>query len=49
VKNGLTYFDNCVEGGMRRVRTDFLAGKEFPIVQIPEHDWFDAQPLREVG
>jgi hypothetical protein len=49
VKNGLKYFDNCVEGGMRQVRADFLAGKPFPIVQNPQHDWFDSQPLSEVG
>lgn len=49
VKNGTKYFDNCVEGGMRKVRADFLAGKPFPVMRTPEHDWFDGQSLREVG
>lgn len=49
VKNGMKYFDNCVEGGIRKVRADFLEGKPFPIVQNPQHDWYDKQPLSEVG
>lgn len=35
-------------GGIRAVRDRVLAGEPFPIVQIPEHDWFDRVPLREM-
>jgi hypothetical protein len=49
VLNGTKYFDNCVEGGIRKVRENFLAGKPFPVVQNPQHDWYDGQSLREVG
>jgi hypothetical protein len=42
-----TYFPNYYEGGIRAMRDHVLAGNPFPIVQIPQHDWFDSQPLRE--
>jgi hypothetical protein len=35
-------------GGLRALRSAVLAGAPFPITQIPEHDWFDGQPLREM-
>ncbi len=36
------------EGGIRALRSRILSGEPFPIVGIPEHDWFDGQPLREM-
>ena len=30
------------------LREHMLAGGEFPVSQIPEHDWRDGQPLREM-
>lgn len=35
-------------GGIREVRAKVLAGEPFPIQNVPEHDWFDGQPLREM-
>lgn len=34
-------------GGLRALREHMLAGGEFPIMQIPTHDWFDGQPVSE--
>ena len=34
--------------GIRGLRHRVLNGEEFPIVQCPEHHWFDGQPLREM-
>ena len=34
--------------GLRGVREGVLRGEEFPVVGIPEHDWRDQQPLREM-
>lgn len=54
VQNGMKYFENAMPpGGLRKVREDFLAGKGWPwphphAVQ-PRNDWFDNQPLSEVG
>jgi glycosyltransferase involved in cell wall biosynthesis len=36
------------EGGIRALRESVLAGAPFPSNQIPEHHWFDGQPLREM-
>lgn len=36
------------EGGIRALRSRILAGEPFPIVGIPEHDWYDGQPLRDM-
>lgn len=36
------------DGGIRRLRERVFAGEPFPIQQIPEHHWFDGQPLREM-
>jgi len=33
----------------REVRRNVLDGQPFPIVQIPEHDWRDGQPLETMG
>lgn len=33
---------------LRALRESILAGGSFPISQIPEHDWRDGQPLREM-
>ena len=35
-------------GGLRELRRQVLSGAPFPITQIPEHDWFDGQPLRDM-
>lgn len=35
-------------GGIREVRAKVLAGEPFPIQNVPEHDWYDQQPLREM-
>ena len=35
-------------GGISELRQQILAGKPFPIVQIPEHRWFDAKRLSEL-
>ena len=39
------YFE---EGGIRALRNKILAGDPFPIQRIPEHDFFDGQPLCEM-
>lgn len=36
------------EPGIRALRNAVLGGAQFPIQQIPEHDWFDGQPLRDM-
>lgn len=42
-------FDNYFsEGGIRGLRHHMLAGGAWPVVQIPEHRWFDAKPLRSM-
>ena len=33
---------------LRGLRARVLAGEPFPVCPIPEHDWFDSQPLREM-
>lgn len=35
-------------GSIRDLRSKVLAGEDFPTNQIPEHDWRDGQPLREM-
>lgn len=32
---------------MREMRAEVLSGKPFPIVQIPEHNWYSGKPLKE--
>lgn len=36
------------EGGLRALREKILHGEPFPICQIPQHDFFDGQPLSEM-
>ena len=36
------------EEGLRGLRKRIQAGEPFPIMRIPEHDWYDGQPLREM-
>lgn len=47
VMDGLKYFENYYEGGIRALREYVLAGNPFPVCQIPQHDWFDSQPISE--
>lgn len=42
------YYPNYVEGGMRALRELVLAGHPFPVIQQPQHDWFDNQPIAEM-
>jgi hypothetical protein len=34
--------------GLRGLRSSMLNGGEFPVFQIPEHEWFTGTPLREL-
>ena len=34
--------------GIRGLRDRILSGEPFPVTKIPEHDWFDGQPLVEM-
>jgi hypothetical protein len=40
------YFD---EEGIRGLRQRVLAGEPFPIVQVPEHEWYTSTPLRDLA
>lgn len=43
------YFPNYFgEGGIRALRQHILNGGEFPVVGIPDSDWYDKQPLSEM-
>jgi hypothetical protein len=46
VKNGRNRAPNYQD--MRATRATVLAGGEFPLLQIPEHDWRDGQPLKDM-
>jgi hypothetical protein len=49
VRGGCKYFPNYFgEGGIRTLRDKILAGEPFPITQIPEHDWYDSEPIRNM-
>lgn len=49
VDNGRTKAPNYFgEGGIRAMRLKVLAGEPFPVMKIPEHDWFDHQPISEM-
>lgn len=39
---------NYYEGGTRALREHVLAGNPFPVVGIPENDWFDGQLISEM-
>lgn len=42
-------FDNYFGSeGIRGLRERVLSGESFPILQIPEHDWFDSMPIRQM-
>lgn len=42
-------FHNYFEpGGIAALRKRILAGEPFPNTVLPEHDWFDKQPIREL-
>lgn len=34
-------------GGIRAVRERVLRGEDFPVCQVPQHDWYDGQPISE--
>jgi len=36
------------EGGIRAVHERVLHGEPFPIIQVPDRDWYDGQPLSEL-
>ena len=36
------------EGGLRRVRERTLLGYQFPVIQVPEHEWFTGKRLAEL-
>lgn len=36
------------DGGLRALREKILNGEDFPVTQIPAHDWYDKQPLSEL-
>ncbi len=43
------HFDNYFgPDGIRGLRERIQAGEPFPVVQIPEHEWFTGKPLREL-
>ena len=45
----ISRFDNYFgEEGIRGLRKRVLAGEPFPIMGIPEHDWYDKQPLKDM-
>lgn len=47
--SNVKFFPNYFEPpGIRTLREKTLRGEPFPICQIPEHDWYDGQPLREM-
>lgn len=49
VKNGRLKSPNYHGvGGLREVRRRVLAGEPFPIVQIPQHEWFTGKPISEL-
>lgn len=48
VKSGTRYFDNFYEGGIRKMRDEVLAGKPFPVVLCPEHEWFSGVALKDL-
>jgi hypothetical protein len=47
VQSGTKFFDNYYEGGMRTLRTKILASEPFPVINNPQHDWYDGQPVKE--
>lgn len=35
-------------GGIRAVRERVLSGEQFPVTRVPDRDWYDSQPLRDM-
>lgn len=48
VKNGVKYFENYYEGGIRKMREEVLSGKPFPILNNPQHDWHTGVALKDL-
>lgn len=48
IAKGSTYYPNYYPGGMRALREFTLAGNPFPVIQQPQHDWFDGQSISEM-
>lgn len=42
------YYDNYYQGGIRKLREYVLAGNPFPVVQVPQHNWFTGKHLSEL-
>jgi hypothetical protein len=49
VLSGQKFFDNYYKGGMRALREKVLKDEPFPIVQIPEADWYDGEKISEMS
>lgn len=47
-QSGCRYFENCYEGGMRKMREEVLSGKPFPIIQCPDREWYTGRLLSEL-
>lgn len=43
-----TYAPNYFDGGIRKLREHVLAGGSFPIMKVPEHEWFTGTPLKDL-
>jgi len=41
-------FHNYYEGGTRALREHVLAGNPFPVIQCPQHDWYDGMLISEM-
>lgn len=49
VKSGRNYAPNYYgDGGIRALRLRILSAEPFPVIQVPQHDWFTGQPLSEL-
>lgn len=48
VQGKMKYFENYYAGGIPKLRQDIQAGMEMPPCGIPQHDWFDGQPISEM-
>lgn len=47
--NGTRWAPNYFgDGGIRALRARVLAGEPFPVMGIPEHDWYDGVSIREL-
>jgi hypothetical protein len=47
-KGGMKWFPNYYAGGIRKMREEVLAGKPFPVVQIPDRCWHTGKLLSEL-